>query len=78
MSDESVECSESLKQRKREVPDVGGRDESPDSTPIAQSEPGTQPHAIASTREFDRPSVKQGNTNMSVADKQAATSDEEA
>jgi hypothetical protein len=40
VSDESVECSESLKQRKREVPDVGGRDESPYSAPIAQSEPG--------------------------------------
>jgi hypothetical protein len=40
VSDESVERSESLKQRKREFPDVGGRDESPYSAPIAQHELG--------------------------------------
>ena len=40
MCDESVECPESLKQRKRESPDVRGRDESPYSAPIAQLELG--------------------------------------
>ena len=38
MTDESVERPESLKQRKRECPDIGRRDEGPYSAPIAQCE----------------------------------------